>query len=97
MNLYSLQYSTKTNIVVSSFAIVAMIFLTYFPAIIMNLITSNGHKLQSHNVKEEIGDIYEETRFESKTIMNQFFIPIFLFRRFIYVLILVLLIDYPLL
>lgn len=42
-----------------------------------------------------MGELYEETHLKENKTMNQFFMTMFLFRRLVYVVILVLLKDYP--
>ena len=69
--------------------------LTYYPALCMAAISNNAHTLDHVDTKARIGELYNDTKvFKNKT-MNQFFTPLFLFRRLIYVLVLVLLKDYP--
>ena len=69
-----------------------MVFLTFYPFLVLTLITSNSHRLSA--MAPWIGDLYRETRYDS--LWPRMHAPLFLFRRLLYVLILVVLKDYPL-
>jgi hypothetical protein len=45
MNIYSLQYKTITQAIVSFVALIAMAGLTYYPAVCMAAISTNAHTL----------------------------------------------------
>jgi hypothetical protein len=96
MNIVSLQYKTITQATVSFVSLAAMGGLTYFPALCMAAISNNAHTLDHLDTKAKIGELYNDTKIFPNKTMNQFFTPLFLFRRLIYALVLVLLKDYPL-
>ena len=72
-----------------------MVLLTYYPALTMAAISSNAHQLEHEDTEKRIGSLYTETHIEKNKTVNQFFMTMFLFRRLCYVLILVLLKNYP--
>ena len=78
-------------------ALVFMVLLTYYPALTMAAISNNAHRLESVETRSRIGELYGETVIQKNRTVNQFFTSLFLFRRLIYVMILVLLKNYPLL
>eukprot|EP00347_Sterkiella_histriomuscorum_P004248 403361179 len=95
MNIYSLQFGSKTQLTISVMALIFMGFLTYLPGFTFTIINANAHRFQQKTTEEKHGVLYEGTRIEENKSINQMYIPIFLFRRLTYVFILVLLKDYP--
>jgi hypothetical protein len=95
MNIYSFQYRTYTQAIATFVALLAMIGLTYYPALTMAAISNNAHRLETLDTRARIGELYGETVLQKNRTLNQFFTSLFLFRRLIYVLILVLLKNYP--
>ena len=70
MNIYSLQFRTFTQAVMSIVAISFMILLSYFPILASQIIDKNARNLQSKEVQETHGILYEGTRFESLRLLN---------------------------
>ena len=95
MNIYTLQFGTMTQNLASFIALTAMAFLTYFPAMAMATISRNAYILEEESTKKALGELYEDTKIIENKTTNQFFMTLFLFRRLLYVLILVLLRSYP--
>lgn len=95
MNIYVLQYRTMTQALVTVIALLFMGLLTYFPALAMAAVASNAHQLDKEETKKSIGELYEETNVIPNKTMNQYWMSMFLFRRLVYVMILVLLKNYP--
>ena len=61
------------------------------------IISKHALNLENHSVIDYHGVLYEGTRFDSNHIMNQMQTPIFIFRRLLFALTLVILVDYPML
>ena len=61
MNIFSLQYKTITQAVVSFVSLLAMGGLTYYPALCMAAVSNNAHTLDHFDTKARIGELYGET------------------------------------
>ncbi|CDW83584.1 UNKNOWN [Stylonychia lemnae] len=106
LNLYNLQYQNLDQIVSSVIAIIAMGFVTFFPMITMNLVQQKGSN--NKNTKNRFNTLMENFREigitqyvnGQKELIHKSFLPqlhfsAFLFRRLLYIWILVLLTRFP--
>ncbi|CDW75881.1 UNKNOWN [Stylonychia lemnae] len=106
LNLYNIQYDNLDQIVSSIIAIIAMAFVTFFPLITMNLVQQNGSANKStKNRFNTLMENFREIRITQyvngqrqlihKSLLPQLHFSAFLFRRLLYIWILVLLTGYP--
>ena len=61
MNIYSIQFKTMTQALVSGVSLVAMAGLCYYPALTMAVISNNAYRLDAVTTRARIGELYGET------------------------------------
>ncbi|CDW84474.1 UNKNOWN [Stylonychia lemnae] len=107
LNIYNLQFENKDQIINTAVAIIAIIFVTFYPLITLNLVQTfktidSNFKTQTLGVldgidhfKLKIYALIEGTRIQANSRLPQFNFSLFLARRLSYIQILVFLTNFP--
>eukprot|EP00347_Sterkiella_histriomuscorum_P023780 403333415 len=97
LNINNLQFQNRDQLIASVIAILAIVHITFYPIISMNIIQKFSHRFEDTYFKEKLSTLIEGTKVNSVSRLAQYHFSIFMFRRLTYIVILVLLADYPLL
>eukprot|EP00347_Sterkiella_histriomuscorum_P010086 403338732 len=97
LNMYAgIQFDNYSQYMATGIAVIVFIIVSVYPILVYSIIMTNFDKLSLHSFHARFGATVECITYKLNSTLNQMWIPLFLFRRYTYSAILVVL-DQPVL